>query len=180
VPAEGGLSPGSAVASGGRTGSRRASAEIRQLVTILDQAYDRRSWHGTNLRGSIRGVSAARAAWRPARGRHNVWEIVVHAAYWKYAVWRRLTGARRGSFPLEGSNWIERPDEFSTAAWHADIRLLDTMHQALRGAVEHLPASTLARRLPGSAVSRLDLVAGIAAHDLYHAGQIQLLKKLSI
>lgn len=160
-------------------GSKRVAAEVRQLVTILDCAYDRRSWHGTNLRGSIRGVSAARAAWRPARRRHNIWEIVLHAAYWKYAVWRRLTGARRGSFPLEGSNWIERPVVLSTSAWHADIRLLDTMHRALRGAVEQIQAPTIGRCLPGSAVSRFDLVAGIAAHDLYHAGQIQLLKKLS-
>src|SRR3712207_2441682 len=65
--------------------------EIAQLLAVVDRAYDRRSWHGTNLRGSIRGLSAADAAWRPARGRHNVWEIVVHAAYWKYAVTRRLT-----------------------------------------------------------------------------------------
>ena len=85
--------------------------EIRQLLSILDQAYDHRSWHGTNLRGSIRGVSPRRAAWRPGRGRHNIWELVVHAAYWKYAAWRRIAGTPRGAFPIEGSNWFRRPQE---------------------------------------------------------------------
>lgn len=66
--------------------------QVDQLLAILARAYDRRSWHGTNLRGSIRGLDPAVAARRPAPGRHNIWELVVHAAYWKSAVWRRLTG----------------------------------------------------------------------------------------
>ena len=70
--------------------------EIQQLLAILDQAYDRQSWHGTNLRGSIRRVNATQAAWRPAPNRHNIWETVVHAAYWKYAAARRFTGGSRG------------------------------------------------------------------------------------
>ena len=64
------------------------TGEIALLVGLIDRAFDRRSWHGMNLRGSIRGMSAKEAAWRPAPARHNVWEIVVHAAYWKYAVRR--------------------------------------------------------------------------------------------
>ena len=66
------------------------------LLALVDEAYDRRSWHGPNLRGSLRGLSAAEAAWRPSPGRHSAWEIAVHAAYWKYAAWRRLTGEKRG------------------------------------------------------------------------------------
>ena len=59
------------------------SPEVAQLVAVLDQAYNKPSWHGTNLRGSVRRVTPAQAAWRPAAQRHNIWEIVVHAAYWK-------------------------------------------------------------------------------------------------
>jgi hypothetical protein len=79
-----------------RRASLGKSREVQQLLSILDQAYDRRSWHGVNLRGSIRGVSVTQACWRPGPARHNIWETVVHAAYWKYALWRRLTGQRRG------------------------------------------------------------------------------------
>src|SRR4249919_4277847 len=94
------------------------------LLNALDQAYRRQSWHGTNLRGSIRGLSPERAARRPGPGRHNIWELVVHCAYWKYAVWRRLTGSERGSFPLAGSNFFARPQGPATLkAWRADLAL---------------------------------------------------------
>ena len=158
------------------------SPEVAQLLAILDQAYDRTSWHGTNLRGSIRRVTPAQAAWRPGPGRHNIWEIVVHAAYWKYAAARRITGGARGSFPLKGSNWFLRPVESGSSsdkAWKADRALLDDTHEALRAAVMQLPAKDLPRTPPGTNVSNLALLSGVAAHDLYHAGQIQLLKRLS-
>jgi uncharacterized damage-inducible protein DinB len=148
---------------------------------MLDQAYDHASWHGTNLRGSIRRVTAKQAAWRPAPGRHNIWELTVHAAYWKYAAWRRLTGQTRGSFPIKGSNWFQRPGdkEPTEAAWRSDRQLLDEMHGRLREAVSLLPLKELRQTPRGSTVSNLSLLSGIAAHDLYHAGQIQLLKRLS-
>jgi uncharacterized damage-inducible protein DinB len=149
-----------------------------QLLELLDQAYNRRSWHGTNLRGSVRGLPAAAAAWRPGRDRHNIWELVVHCAYWKYAVWRRITGASRGSFPLEGSNWFARNGDEGEQAWRADLALLNRMHRALRDAVAACTTRDLARREKGSQFTNSALIAGAAAHDLYHAGQIQVLKKL--
>jgi len=155
----------------------RSGGGIAPLLVLLDTAYDTASWHGPNLRGSLRGVSLDAAAWRPQPGAHNVWELLVHAAYWKYVAWRRLTGAARGSFPLDGSNFFARPVEATAAAWRADLRLLDAMHRELRAAVAAIPSRALDTPLPGSRVTRLRLVTGVAAHDIYHAGQIQLLKK---
>jgi hypothetical protein len=54
---------------------------IELLLAAFDEAFDRKSWHGTNLRGSLRGMSARAAAWRPGPRRHNAWEIAVHTAY---------------------------------------------------------------------------------------------------
>ena len=84
-------------------------------------------------------------------------------------------GEKRGSFALEGSNWFPRPGgEPSEAAWKADLALLAAEHRALVAAVE--------RQLPGlrgaARAKALHLVRGVAAHDLYHAGQVQLLKRL--
>lgn len=152
------------------------SPEVAQLVAIIDQAYNKTSWHGTNLRGSLRRVTPAQAAWRPAHGRHNIWEIAVHAAYWKYAAARRFTGGSRGSFPLKGSNWFRRPS--MDTDWQADIALLDGMHDTLRAAVVRLSAKDLSRTPPGKKVSNFALLSGVAAHDFYHAGQIQILKRL--
>ena len=157
------------------------SPEVRQLVVILDQAYNKPSWHGTNLRGSVRRVTARQAAWRPSPRRHNIWELVVHAAYWKYAAMRRFTDAARGSFPLKGSNWFQRPTSEAPAgdkAWRSDLELLDEMHAGLRSAVMKLSTRDLARIPAGRKVSNFALLSGVAAHDLYHAGQIQLLKRL--
>jgi hypothetical protein len=151
---------------------------IASLLAQLDEAFDRRSWHGPNLRGSLRGMGASSSSWRPSRGRHNAWEIAVHAAYWKYAAWRRLTGEKRGSFARAGSNWFASPTPPTEAAWRRDVTLLADCHRRLRAAVERLEDRDLERSAPGGRETIGRLVRGIAAHDLYHAGQIQLLKRL--
>jgi uncharacterized damage-inducible protein DinB len=151
-------------------------AEVDVLLNAYDRAYSVASWHGTNLRGSIRGVTAVQAVKRPGRGRHNIQEEVVHCAYWKYAVWRTLTGANRGSFPLDGSNWFSRPHA-DRRQWQADIALLTAMHGLLRNTIAGLSPRALRAKGKGQ-FTAADLVAGITAHDLYHAGQIQLIKRL--
>jgi hypothetical protein len=155
-----------------------ANPEIEQFLGLLDEAYSRAAWHGPNLRGSIRGVTAREAAIPPRLGRHNIWELVIHAAYWKYAVRRRLVGEKRGSFALTGSNWFHRPVDRSEKAWREDVALLDREHQALREAVASFPAADLDRKVHGSRSAARRLIAGIALHDVYHAGQIQLIKRL--
>ncbi|HSR06910.1 MAG TPA: DinB family protein, partial [Bryobacteraceae bacterium] len=97
------------------------SAEKSLLLAALDEAFDKKSWHGPNLRGAIRGVNAEQAAWRPEGDCHNIWELTMHAAYWKYVVRRRLLKEKRGSFVLAGSNFFERPaGPASEAAWKQD------------------------------------------------------------
>lgn len=155
-----------------------AHPEIEQLLGLLDEAYHRAAWHGPNLRGSLRGVTAREAVMPPRPGRHNIWELAVHAAYWKYAVKRRLVGEKRGSFALPGSNWFRRPVDRSEKAWREDLALLDREHQSLREAVASFPAADLDQKVHGSKSVARRLIAGIALHDVYHAGQIQLIKKL--
>lgn len=149
------------------------------LIALLDSAYHRPSWHGTNLRGAIRGLSLDALSWRPAPGAHNIWELAVHCAYWKYVVRRRLTRAKRGSFPLGGSNFLARPSAGASSLndWKRDLALLDQMHDDLRAVVAGMTRAELARPLASGKPASW-MVQGAAAHDLYHAGQIQLLKKL--
>jgi uncharacterized damage-inducible protein DinB len=156
---------------------RAGSREIDLLLDVLDEAYDRPAWHGPNLRGALRGLSAARAARRPAPGRHSVWELVLHCAYWKHVVWRRLVGGPRGSFPRRPRNFPEQPLRPDAAAWKADLKLLDERHRRLREAVSALPSTALRGRRGRSSPARL--IYGVAAHDVYHAGQIRLLVTLS-
>jgi hypothetical protein len=154
------------------------TSSIDLVLAMIDQAYDAKSWHGPNLRGSIRGVEAAVAAQRPAADRHCIWEVVVHAAYWKYTVRRRLLGEKRGSFPRKGSNWFPAPVPLSESAWEEAVALLEQTHRSMRQAVAALAPANLAVTPAGSKTSNFALLSGIAAHDVYHAGQIQLLKRL--
>ena len=103
---------------------------LKILLRLIDQAYDQKSWHGPNLRGSIRRLEPALAAWRPAKGRRCIWEIVVHAAYWKYAVRRRLTREKRGAFPRKGSNWFAIASPLDETTWRGYVHLLDVEHRA--------------------------------------------------
>ncbi len=147
------------------------------LLAGLDEAFDRKSWHGTNLRGSLRGVSLEQALRRPDPARHNIWEIFVHAAYWKRVVGRAVAGGAGNLFPFKGSNWFPRTEGDATA-WRRDLRLLAASHEKLRAAVAALDPRLLDRPGPRGPYTYAAMIRGIAAHDLYHAGQIQLLKKL--
>jgi hypothetical protein len=143
------------------------------ILALLDEGFARKTWHGPNLRQSLKGLSAKQAAWRPAPGRHNIWELTLHAAYWKYAVRRRIEGGKRGSFVLKGSNFFARPEKGNgtEAAWRADQAILENEHRAMVQSIRKLLKSR-------SAQKRLPMLYGVAFHDVYHAGQIRLLRRL--
>lgn len=151
-------------------------AQLALLLRLFDEGFDHKAWHGPNLLGAVRRLSAEEAAWRPHEDRHNIWEIAVHCAYWKYAVRRRLLGLKRGSFAYKGSNWFPRLDNLTAQRWKEDLRQLAHEHHQLREAILALRPSRLKQ---SNGTMRTDrLIYGISAHDIYHAGQIQVLKKL--
>jgi len=143
------------------------------LLKLIDEAYKKKTWHGPNLRQAIRGVSATQAAWRPGAGGHNIGEETLHAAYWKYAVRNRIEGGKKGSFALPGSNFFPRPESggASEAAWRADKELLEREHRALRAAIGRVLDTPRGTKF-------LKQIYGVAFHDVYHAGQIRLLRRL--
>lgn len=156
----------------------RSHPEIARVLLLIDEAFDKKAWHGPNLLGALRRLSPEQAAWRSASGRHSIAEITLHCAYWKYAVRRRLRGDKRGSFPLKGSDWIPVPRRPDERLWREYLSTLRAQHGLLREAVAAVPASRLAQPAAGGKTSTLALVQGIALHDVYHAGQIQLIKVL--
>jgi uncharacterized damage-inducible protein DinB len=151
--------------------------QVRLILRLLDQAFNQKSWHGPNLRGSLRGITSTQASWRPGKNRHSIRDLALHAAYWKYVVRRQLLGEKRGSFPLAGNNWFAH-SETSTHSWKAELKLLEQTHHSLRAVVARMDDATLRQKPSRRSVTTLDLLLGVAAHDLYHAGQIQLIKRL--
>ena len=146
----------------------------------LDPRLAARAWHGgaTPL-GALRGVSAAMAAWQPAPGWPGIWALTLHVAYWKYAVRRRLAPAGEERFRRHPANFPAVPKDPTEAAWRADVRLLRDEHERLVRTIDAFPTARLGKRTgTRRPYTHADLVAGIAMHDAYHAGQIQLLKRL--
>jgi hypothetical protein len=167
----------------GLRGDLMAYTRKEQALALIDEGFQKQAWHGPNLRSALRGVSAEEAAWRPGKNRHNIWELTVHAAYWKYAVAKRLTGSKKHEFPEKGRNWFARGGKTTSKReaeknWKQDLALLARMHKELRTAIAELKESQMNGRCRGSRQTVMQNGLGIAMHDVYHAGQIQLLRKL--
>jgi len=148
-------------------------------LELLRHAYDQPTWHGANLREALEGVSLEEALWRPAPERHNIWELLLHCAYWKHVVIRRLGGFDDDEgFPRSPKDFPALP-EATRAAWEADLGFLDRTHQQLLGKVSAFDAARLgdpATAKGNETVS--EIIFGVAYHDIYHAGQIRLLLTL--
>ena len=147
-------------------------SEIERIADQLRRAYAGRSWHGPSLREALAGVTAERAAARPVAGAHSIWELALHAAAWQGVVRRRLEG-EEVTEPEEG-DWPE-VGETDDAAWGRALARLDESHRKLLRTVSSLDDSRLGERVGG--VSLYAHLHGVAQHDIYHAGQIALLKK---
>jgi len=153
---------------------------LHLLSWNLQPARGQRNWHGgPSPVTALRGVDADQAMWRPGARRKSIWALALHIAYWKYTVLRHLETELIQRFPRSPSNWPAPPATPDGAAWNRDVTLLKEQHERLVGAVEKLSTSDLDRIPPaGRRWTYGELVLGIAAHDAYHTGQIQLMKKL--
>lgn len=153
---------------------------IDEILNLLQPQKGKRLWYGgATAAGSLRGVGCEDAAWKPATGRHSIWALVLHLAYWKYAVRRILEDSPKGAFPRKPSNWPAVPAEVDEKAWREDRGLLRQEHEKLLAVVRAFDHRRLDEIAPGSGSYRFtDLMLGAATHDLYHTGQIQLLKRL--
>ena len=138
------------------------------LVRILNEGYGPGAWHGADLKASLDDVTPELAFWRPAAGRHNIAEIALHHASTARSVRGKITGSDPEPFVLDGDDWF--PVEAGGRLSWPEIRaVVDAEQTRLADAVANV-------REGGADV--FDLVLGITCHAIYHAGQIQLIKKL--
>lgn len=157
-----------------------ADQRLEEVLRHLHPPRGAKPWHGgPTVLGALRGVSAAVASWRPYPDRHSIWGLALHVAYWNYAVERRLTEGETGRFPRSPSNWPRVPEPHDDAAWLVDRRLVREHHDCLVGAVAAFDVSRLDQLEGSSKTTYADLITGILLHDTYHAGQIQMLKRLA-
>jgi uncharacterized damage-inducible protein DinB len=149
-------------------------SEVARILDQLRRAWDGDAWHGPPVVALLSGVDAATANAHPIAGAHSIAETVQHLAYWKDAVRRRLAGER--VLPSEAEQWPPVPDA-TAATWERLKESLAERHRALEEAIGRLSDSDLARAVPGKEHDFYVLLHGLIQHDLYHAGQVALLKK---
>ena len=152
----------------------RPMAEARRIQDQLRRALQGEAWHGPSVLEVLAGVTAARAAARPLAGAHSIWEIVLHITAWVDAVRRRLGGQ-----PVELAPEQDWPplNDTTEAAWSQSLEDLSNAHAELLKAVSRLDGSRLNETVPGKEYSVYFMLHGVIQHDLYHAGQIAILKK---
>jgi uncharacterized damage-inducible protein DinB len=155
--------------------------EITRLLDELQREHEGDPWHGSPLSKILAGIDAQQAARRPLAHAHSIWELVLHMTAWKNEVAQRAAGGAAGE-PKEG-DWPAVGDP-SAERWRAALDRLEAAHRNLLAAIEAVPEERLfqptndPRNRPlGTGVSYYVLLHGIVQHDVYHAGQIALLKK---
>ena len=156
------------------------SSRIKDVLDLLDPPSGFQPWHGgPSLTGCLRGVSAEKAAWKLTPQRNSIWNLVLHMAYWKYSIIRKLNPEFPKGFERSPSNFPTVPETASEKEWNEDKNLLLKTHQILVEEIKKFPPEKLDQPGPGKKEwTYAQLIVGITAHDTYHIGQIQVLKRL--
>ena len=153
--------------------------EIKRIVEQLEREHDGDPWHGPSLKAIVSGIDHQLASTKPLPHAHSIWELVLHLTAWKNEVRHRLSGGRAGE-PREG-DWPP-VGEITAERWEEACRNLDLAHQLLVSAVKEFPEQNLPvpindPRSEGVAATYYELLMGVLQHDVYHSGQIALLKR---
>jgi len=152
-------------------------SECARLADQIRRAFQGEAWHGDPVLKLLRDVDAKTAAQHPFKNAHSIWELVLHIAAWDDAV-RRRAGGR--AVKLSGKQNFPPVTESSEAAWRKAVEHLKHTHDELVKAVAAFPDSRLQEQVPGKTEKYRNffyMFSGIVQHELYHAGQIALLKK---
>ena len=150
-------------------------SEKKRLNDQLKRAFEGTAWHGPSVSEVLAGVNAQQAAAHPIAGAHSIWELALHIQTWERVSKRRI----QEFVPIDVSDEEDWPavNDTSEAAWARTLEELRSNHQALRAAIRELDEARLEEIVPGTTYSVYFLLQGVIQHDLYHAGQIALLKK---
>ena len=142
---------------------------------VLEEGYGAEAWHGPNLKAALTDVSPELASWRPAAGRHSIAEIAIHHAYYAHAVRGRLSETPPEPFVFDGEDWFSLSGA-NALSWKDVLAVVDTHSSASRrsSATSKPGGSAAGCRTPNASPSSL----GITCHAVYHAGQVQLIKRL--
>ena len=154
--------------------NRLTNSESARLADQLRRAFYGPAWHGPALLQLLKDVNAQTAAARPLPSAHSIWELVLHIAAWDGAALSRIGGKKA---QLKGKQNFPPMPEVTEQAWREAVTQAKRMHDELVKTVASLPDSRLREIVPGKRYDFYHMLHGVAQHELYHAGQIAVLKK---
>jgi uncharacterized damage-inducible protein DinB len=152
-------------------------SETDRLADQIRRAFEGEAWHGDSLLEILAGVNAKTAAARPIPNAHTIWELLLHIQVWDDASIRRAGGT---AVQPTGEKDFPPVRDTREAAWQQTLASVKKTHEELVRTVAAFPDSRLQERVPGKSQDYYNfyyLFSGIVQHELYHAGQIALLKK---
>jgi uncharacterized damage-inducible protein DinB len=155
------------------------SGEVSEVERILEQlrrSHEGGAWHGPSLLEVVDGVDAATASRRSVDGAHTILDICLHVAAWEKEAIARLEGRGREDLPKE-EDWPAGSGTGNTNEWEEAVESLESGHRSLAAAIRTLDDERLHDAVPGRPGDVYSLLHGIVQHNLYHAGQIAILKK---
>lgn len=148
--------------------------ERSRIADQLKRAFEGDAWHGPSVLEVLEGVSAHAAPAKPISGAHSIWELVLHIAAWDGAIRRRMEGQALQLSPEQDFPPVK---DTSDSAWHSALESLKQRHADLIQGVLAMPDHRLTSQVPGKDYDFYHMLHGAVQHELYHAGQIALLKK---
>jgi uncharacterized damage-inducible protein DinB len=150
--------------------------ERSRIADQLKRAFEGDAWHGPAVLEVLEGVSARAAAAKPISGAHSIWELVLHITAWDSAIRRRMEGQALELSPEQDFPPVK---DTSDTAWRSALDNLKLRHADLIQGVAAMPDHRLTSQVPGKDYDFYHMLHGAVQHELYHAGQIALLKKVA-
>jgi uncharacterized damage-inducible protein DinB len=151
--------------------------ETRRLADQLRRSYEGEAWHGPSLRELLEGVTAERAAAKPLAGGHSIWELALHVEAWEREA-LLVTGGKAFEMLAGDADW-PLVQENTPHAWKSALDRLESTTRELVAAIRAMDDAQLNESAGGRDFNFYFLLHGVVQHNLYHAGQIALLKKMA-
>ncbi len=153
-------------------------AEAKRIARTLREIYAGDAWVGPSLHDILRGLTPDQAYGHPIPNAHSIWEIILHMTAWRLFAWHKLSGNDTFRIDSPEQDWPPVEND-SLPAWEAALTELEKSQQLLLEALDGLADDRLHETVPGKDYAYYKLLHGIIGHDLYHGGQIVLLRKLA-
>jgi uncharacterized damage-inducible protein DinB len=151
-------------------------SETHRIIDLLQRTYAGNAWHGSNIQTILADVSAKQASLKPITTAHSIWELVLHLTQWRTFAWQKIAGDPQFDITTPETDWPPVADS-SQEAWQTALQQLDKSQEKLVEALYKFSDANLSQIVPGRDYTYYVLLHGIIQHDLYHTGQIALLKK---